>query len=86
MKRVQLYLNSRSVSLLDEFAKLIPWGRSKIIRAAIDQLAENLGKLMTMKNLPSDKKFILDGLIGAIHKKGTQTDFASRDDRRYLSD
>lgn len=87
MKRYQVYLNSNSVSVLDEFEKYTSVSRSKLIREAIDRLAQNLAKSFADKNIEPQDKFILDSLIGQINVKGQkQTDHASKDDRTYLVD
>lgn len=87
MKRYQVYLNSNSVSVLDEFEKYTSVSRSKLIREAIDRLAQNLAKSFADKNIEPQDKFILDSLIGQINVKGQkQTDYASKDDRASLVD
>ncbi len=87
MKRYQVYLNSSSVSVLDEFEKYTSISRSKLIREAIDRLAQNLSKTFADKNIEPQDKLILDSLIGLISSKSLrQTNHALKDDRAYLVD
>lgn len=87
MKRYQVYLNSNSVSVLDEFEKYTSISRSKLIREAIDRLAHNLAKSFADKNIEPQERLILDSLIGKISVKGQkQTNYAAKDDRVYLAD
>lgn len=87
MKRYQVYLNSSSVSVLDEFEKYTSISRSKLIREAIDRLAQNLSKTFADKNIEPQDKLILDSLIGLISAKSLkQTNYALKDDRTYLVD
>lgn len=87
MKRYQVYLNSSSVSVLDEFEKYSDISRSKLIREAIDRLAQNLSKVFVDKDIAPNTKMILDSLVGTINIRNvTQTNYASKDDRAYLND
>lgn len=86
MKRYQVYLNPNSVSILDELEKFTSISRSKLIREAVDRLAQNLSKVLVHKGITSDKKMLFDSLIGAINTKSKQTNFALKDDRLYLND
>jgi len=87
MKRYQVYLNPHSVSILDEFEKNANITRSKLIRGAIDRLAQNLSRVYVAKNEMPQKKLIFDSLIGFINKKDQkQTNYALKDDKVYLSD
>ena len=83
MKRYQVYLNSKSVSVLDDFEKETNISRSAIIRMAINTLAQNLIKLS-----PStlNKKGDLDEIIGIIKTKSKlTTDSSERVDNIYYN-
>ncbi len=67
MKRYQVYLNSRSVSIIDNFEKETNIPRSALIRMAINSLAQNLVKISPAF---SDKIGDLDEIIGIINTKG----------------
>ena len=87
MKRYQVYLNPHSVSILDDFENYTNISRSKLIREAIDRLAQNLTRVLVAKNELPQEKLILDSLIGFINIKGQkQTNYALRDDSVYLAD
>ena len=87
MRRYQVYLNSNSVAVLDDFEKISGLSRSKIIREAIDRLAQNLSRVFVAKNIQPQNKLILDSLVGFINLKNKrQTNYASQDDNKYLAD
>lgn len=87
MKRYQVYLNAQSVSVLDEFEKYTSISRSKLIREAIDRLAQNLSKVFIDKEVAPDKSMLLDSLIGVITSKNEkQTNFVLKDEHTYLND
>jgi len=87
MKRYQVYLNPKSVSILDEFEKYSSISRSKLIREAIDRLAQNLSKVFVDKEVVSNKQTVLDSLIGIItDQKLKETNYAVNDDSKYLND
>ncbi len=87
MKRYQVYLNPHSVSILDDFENYTNISRSKLIREAIDRLAQNLTRVLVAKNELPQEKLILDSLIGFINIKGQkQTNYVLRDDSVYLAD
>lgn len=67
MKRYQVYLNSRSVGIIDDFEKETSIPRSVLIRMAINSLAQNLVKLSPAF---SKKRGDLDEIIGIINAKG----------------
>ncbi|MBI2022385.1 CopG family transcriptional regulator [Candidatus Daviesbacteria bacterium] len=56
MNRYQIYLNPKSVDILDSLARLTNISRSQIIRDAIDKMAKEYEKLLVkrarMKNNP----------------------------------
>jgi len=58
MNRYQIYLNPKSVDVLDNLARLTNISRSQIIRDVIDKMAKEYEKLLTktetsrMKNNP----------------------------------
>lgn len=87
MKRYQVYLDPHSVSILDDFEKYTDISRSKLIREAIDRLAQNLARVFVAKDEAPKQKLILDSLVGFINLKGRkQTDYALKDDGAYLID
>lgn len=87
MKRYQVYLNPHSVSILDDFEKYTNISRSKLIREAIDRLAQNLSRVFVQKDEAPTNAITLDSLVGFINTKGSkQTNYALRDDSMYLSD
>lgn len=87
MKRFQLYLDPNSVAIIDDFERFAGISRSKMLRAAIDRLADNLGKLLATKTADSTKSIILDRLIGSIILSGKkETNFAQKNDMTYLAD
>ena len=86
MKRYQVYLNSGSVQILDEFESYTRVPRSELIREAIDRLAENLSKLLVAK-AAKPKKFILDSLVGAFSiGSGENVNLSTKHDQEYLAD
>lgn len=87
MKRYQVYLDPHSVSVLDDFEKYANISRSKLIREAIDRLAQNLSRVFAAKNIAPHGKLILDSLVGSINLKSKkQTNYALREDSVYLVD
>ena len=70
MQRYQVYLNSSSVDILDDFEKETNITRSAIIRMAINSLAQNLAKLS-----PSllEQNGSLDKIIGIIKTRDKNT-------------
>ena len=86
MKRYQVYLNQNSVSVLDDFEKISNISRSKIIRQAIDRLAEQLARIVDY-NWSQKKEYILDSLAGFVDlKTNKKTNFAQNVDEIYFSD
>lgn len=86
MKRYQVYLNPNSVSILDDFEKISNISRSKVIRQAIDRLAEQLVRVVDDKRLQK-KEYILDSLEGFVDlKTNKKTNFAQEVDEIYFSD
>ena len=86
MKRYQVYLNQNSVSVLDDFEKISNISRSKVIRQAIDRLAEQL--VYAVDDRRSQKKeYILDSLNGFVDlKTNKKTNSAQNVDEIYFSD
>lgn len=85
MKRYQVYLNPHSVSILDDFERYANIPRSKLIREAIDRLAQNLSRVFVAKDEDPREKLALDSLVGFI-KGQKQTNYALKDDSAYLKD
>lgn len=87
MKRYQVYLDPHSVSILDDFEKYVNISRSKLIREAIDRLAQNLSRVFVEKDETPKETITLDSLVGFINVAGQeQTNYALRDDNAYLAD
>jgi len=86
MRRYQVYLNQNSVAVLDDFEQVAGLSRSKLIREAIDRLAEQLLSVVSIKTI-SQKRYVLDNLAGFVDLKTAQkTNFAQKVDEIYLSD
>lgn len=86
MKRYQVYLNSHSVSILDEFEKFSNISRSKVIRQVIDRVAEQLAAVVSEKRLKK-KEYILDSLEGFVDlKTDKKTNFSQNVDEIYFTD
>lgn len=86
MKRYQVYLNQNSVSVLDDFEKISNISRSKVIRQAIDRLAEQLVRAVDDRR-SQKKEYILDSLNGFVDlKTNKKTNFAQEVDEIYFSD
>lgn len=85
MKRYQVYLNPHSVSILDDFERYANIPRSKLIREAIDRLAQNLSRVFAAKDEAPKQKSALDSLVGFIGGQ-KQTNFALKSDSDYLKD
>lgn len=84
MKRYQVYLNQNSVSVLDDFEKISNISRSKVIRQAIDRLAEQLAHAVDDKS--QKKEYVLDSLNGFVDlKTNKKTNFAQEVDEIYFS-
>ncbi len=86
MRRYQVYLNQNSVSVLDDFEKISNISRSKVIRQAIDRLAEQLVRVVNDRR-SQKKEYILDSLDGFVDlKTNKKTNFAQNVDEIYFSD
>jgi len=86
MKRYQVYLNPHSVYTLDEFNKISDISRSKLIRAAIDRVAEQLVAMFAPAKKVQKTRY-LDKLCGFIDLKSKEkTHFAENVDEIYLTD
>lgn len=87
MQRYQVYLNPQSVSVLDEFEKIGDISRSKIIRQAVERIADILISVSGAKRKVPVSYSALDKLIGCIRFKSTKkTNYADVDDDIYLGD
>lgn len=86
MRRYQVYLNPNSVAVLDDFEKISGVSRSKIIREAIDRLAQQLLSIVLVKTETGQKRYLLDELAGFIDlKTSKKTNFAGKVDEIYES-
>ena len=87
MKRYQVYLNSHSVSILDDLGKHTDISRSKLIQGVIDRFADQVAKVFSKREDQSSSYTHFDKLVGAIHLKTKgPTNFALDDDEIYLKD
>jgi hypothetical protein len=85
MKRYQVYLNPHSISVLDEFEEHSSIPRSRLIREAIDRLAQNLAKILNKQKFEPSNTHALDQMIGFIKLDSSQkTTYATKSDREYL--
>jgi len=83
MKRYQVYLNSNSISVLDEFGKLSNISRSEIIRSVIDRVVDQL-TIVVADSRKASKTYFLDSLAGIIDlKTDKKTHFADNIDEIY---
>ncbi|TSC85298.1 MAG: hypothetical protein G01um101416_964 [Microgenomates group bacterium Gr01-1014_16] len=65
--RYQVYLDPRSVGILDEASGLLPVTRSQIMREAIDAAAGRVGNLLAMfKPVNSNNYSWMDKMVGSI--------------------
>ncbi len=82
MKRYQVYLNQGSVATLDDYLQLSGISRSDVIRQAVDCLASNLAKVVSLARTTSLKqvKSPLDDLVGFMETSDAVTDWSERDD------
>lgn len=72
--------------VLDDFEKISGINRSKIIREAIDRLAQQLLSIVLTKTKSGQKRYFLDKLAGFIDlKTSKKTNFAQRSDMIYES-
>lgn len=86
MKRYQVYLNPHSVSVLDDFDKNTKISRSKIIREAVDRIAQKYISIVPAK-AKRKKHYIMDDLAGFIDlKTKKKTNYALHVDDIYLRD
>lgn len=89
MQRYQLYLNPKTVSIIDEFESLSNIARSKQIRAVLERYVDLVAKTVLAPNRPNPKKMYasLDKLVGIIKgDPSVKTHFALDDDSIYLRD
>lgn len=86
LKRYQVYLNPYSVSVLDGFKKTSNMSRSKLIREAIDRVAEQFVAIFAWEKKTQKTKYF-DKLCGFIDlKTKKKTHFAENVDEIYLTD
>ncbi|TSC85259.1 MAG: hypothetical protein G01um101416_997 [Microgenomates group bacterium Gr01-1014_16] len=70
IKRYQVYLDSRSVGVLDEVSELLPITRSWVIREAVDQVAGRMGSMLAkVKPVNSSDYLWLDKMVGSLDSK-----------------
>ncbi|OGF99901.1 hypothetical protein A3D78_02190 [Candidatus Gottesmanbacteria bacterium RIFCSPHIGHO2_02_FULL_39_14] len=71
MKRYQLYLDPRSVKVIDEVTEISDFTRSQLIRETIDAAATRLGNILAaIKPVRSREYSMWEKMIGAIKIKG----------------
>ena len=87
MKRYQVYLNQGSVAVLDDYLASSGITRSDIIRQAVDSLAVNLSKVVSLAKATRLKvqKTPLDDLVGFIEASDTSNNWSERDDLELFS-
>lgn len=74
VQRYQVYLDPRSVSILDEASGLIPITRSQIIREAIDAAAGRVSNVLAMfKPVSSSDYSWMDKMVGTLRYKKKKT-------------
>ncbi|MBI2587200.1 hypothetical protein HYW29_00075 [Candidatus Amesbacteria bacterium] len=85
IKRYQVYLDSRSVGILDESAGLLPFTRSWVVREAVDAAAGRLGNLLAGFIKPDKAGYSeLEKLIGSVRVKGKrQVNLSEKVDEIY---
>lgn len=83
MKRYQVYLNPNSVAVIDDFEEISDISRSKIIRRAIDAVAEQLIAIVAAKRAQS-KVSAFDKMAGIIKDElPGPTNYSQRVDEIY---
>jgi len=87
MKRYQVYLNQGSVAVLDDYLASSGITRSDIIRQAVDSLAVNLSKVVSLAKASRLKvqKTPLDDLVGFIEASDTSNNWSEQDDLELFS-
>lgn len=80
-----MYLDPRSVGILDEASGLLPVTRSRIIQEAIDAAAGRVGNLLAMfKPVRSNDYTWIEKMIGTLRYKGKRkVNMTSRVDDIY---
>ena len=83
--RYQVYLDPRSVAILDEASELLPVTRSQIIREAIDAAAGRVSNLLALlKPVSFDDYSWIDKMTGSlIYKDGKTVNMTERVDSVY---
>ena len=86
MNRYQVYLNPQSVAILDSFESLSDFSRSKMIRQAVDSLAEKLLAVVSAAQPPAAKS-VFGSMAGFVDlKPNKKTNFAASADDIYFVD
>lgn len=86
MTRYQIYLDSASVSIIDETQEFTGISRSKIIRDLVDRYAHNMLKIFSVTHTPKLKESMLEGLVGIVDSGKKTTNYAMDSDIKYLKD
>lgn len=85
MQRYQIYLDPRTVTILDDAESISNISRSQLIRMAAEAVSENLAKILAVVKPANNNYTHLDNLAGFIKPKTKQpTSYATRSDRDYL--
>ena len=84
MHRYQVYLDPRSVEVIDLYEKESGLSRSQVIRLAIDSLSTNLSRVLVSRGQKISPA--LDSLINLVKTGHQRTNFATHIDDTYLSD
>lgn len=87
VKRYQVYLNPRAVSVLDEAAEAVDVARSLFLREAAEAAADRLGNMLAMLKPVKNTDFDwLDRLCGSINTKSKKLEnYSERPDSFYYS-
>lgn len=84
MNRYQIYLDPKSINVLDELAKLTNFSRSQIVRDVIDKMADEYRKLLAAREAQRIKNNPLLKMAG--FAKGPNKDISHNIDEIYLID
>lgn len=86
MNRYQVYLNPLSVAVLDSFERVSDISRSKMIRQAVDRLAEQLLAVVGATNRTASKSAFVS-MAGFVDlRTAKKTNFAATADAIYMVD